>query len=59
MVAFAPACPTCGAVLTGYGRSEDLNFQVHFCLHCRAKSKMARAEAEKQAVRMEVMDKAA
>ncbi len=59
MVAFAPACPTCGAVLTGYGRSEELNFQVHFCLHCRAKSETARAGVEKQAVQTGVMDKAA
>jgi len=55
MAGYAPTCSTCGAVLTGYGRSEELNFQVHFCSHCRAKEDTARAGVEKQAVQTEVM----
>ncbi len=59
MVGFAPTCSTCGAVLSGYGRSEELNFQVHFCPQCRAREGTARAGVEKQADQPEVVDKAA
>jgi hypothetical protein len=59
MAGYAPTCSTCGAVLSGYGRSEELNFQVHFCPQCRAREEAARTRVEKQAVQTEVIPKAA
>jgi hypothetical protein len=59
MAGYAPTCSTCGAVLSGYGRSEPLNFQVHFCPHCRAQEVSARVRVKEPAVQTEVMDKAA
>lgn len=59
MVARAPTCSTCGAVLIGYGWSEELNFQVHFCPRCKAKEETPRPVVKKPAVEIGVMDEAA
>jgi hypothetical protein len=59
MAASAPTCSKCGAVLSGYGWSEELNFMVHFCPQCKAKGETGRLETKKVPVQMEVMDEAA
>ena len=58
-MAFAPTCSKCGAVLSGYGWSEELNFQVHFCPQCRAREETGKVEVKQQAVEMAVLDEAA
>ncbi len=59
MVAKAPTCSTCGAVLFGYGWSEEMNFQVHFCPQCRAKEATSRPAMKKPTVETGVLDEAA
>ena len=59
MVASAPTCSTCGAVINGLAWSEELNFMVHFCPQCRAKEETHRPVVKKEAVQMGVFDEAA
>ena len=59
MVAKPPTCSVCGAVLMGYGWSEELNFQVSFCPHCRAKEAISRPATKKQAAEVRELDEAA
>jgi len=30
-----PTCDRCGSVLSGFARSEELDFPVYFCPRCR------------------------
>ncbi len=59
MIASAPTCPTCGAVLIGYGWSDELQFQVHFCPRCREKEETPQPKGKPQVVEKGVMDEAA
>lgn len=59
MVAKPPTCSTCGAILVGYGWSEELNFQVCFCPQCKAKEATSRPATGKRVVEMGVLDEAA
>jgi hypothetical protein len=59
MAAKAPTCPTCGAVLVGYGWSPELNFMVSYCPQCKAKEQTGRSPVGKPAVDLGVLDEAA
>ena len=59
MAAKPPTCSTCGAVLSGFGWSEELKFMVCFCPRCRAKEETSRPAMKKPAAEMGVMDEAA
>jgi hypothetical protein len=59
MSAKPPTCSTCGAILMGYGRSEEVNFQVSFCPQCRAKEATARPVTKRQVAEMRELDEAA
>jgi hypothetical protein len=59
MAGAAPTCSTCGAILSGYGWSEEINCMVYFCPQCKLSRETRRVETKRPPVQKEELDKAA
>ena len=59
MVAKAPTCSMCGAVIIGYGWSEELKFTVQFCPQCREREAVSRPTIKTPVLEREMLDEAA